>query len=71
MFMMFIYRRYIIIPIRFHSFLSTQGILGGIKTVDLIVIKRKKDVPKRSDFNIKIDIIFVRISVQSVDKKAI
>jgi hypothetical protein len=61
--MMFIYRRHIIIPIRLHSFLSTQGTLRRIKTVDLVVIKRKKDVLKRSDFNVKIDIIFARISV--------
>jgi hypothetical protein len=71
MFMMFIYRRHIIILIRLHSFLSTQGILRRIKTMDLVIIERKKDVQKRSDFNVKINIIFARISVQSVDKKAI
>jgi hypothetical protein len=69
--MMFIYRRHIIIPIRLHSFLSIQEILRRIKTVGLVVIEREKDVQKRSDFNVKIDIIFARISVQSVDKKAI
>jgi hypothetical protein len=58
----FTFRRHIIIPIRLHFFLSIQEILRGILTVGLVVIKNKKDIQKRSNFNVEIIIIFAIIS---------
>jgi hypothetical protein len=67
----FTFKRHIIILIRLHFFLSTQEILRGILTVGLVVIKNKKDVQKRSNFDIEIIIIFAIISTQSVKEKVI